>query len=368
MKKTLSLAGALVFLGVSLFAQSVIVQPYVTLDWDPVYYDPVSGVTAMNYRAFNLDKAGVKLTGDMDKVTVHIEIRGIPPGSNSYNRYDDKSIREGSSYTRPIYSAWGKYQFTKTGALLGGKFKPNFGPWLFDAGCFGIGWRQKIGDAHTLSGYILQPGVTINAYNPPAWSLTIPADRGIRALLLEEYYTPAFWVSGGVAYDYLGNGYNKVYVNASAAYTGIPNLTVIAEGALAVYVKEKGIMKDAAKRDQAENAGLGFGLYVAAEYFLEPVALGTSFKLVDPLAGAAQCMPGDGPNVMAVTAGQFSAATLGVYLRYLPVDSFYIRPQVNIKMANVLNGVTPTSNKGHKTGFDFQLTFHWEPTFIINRR
>ncbi|MHB9293502.1 hypothetical protein Holit_02627 [Hollandina sp. SP2] len=262
--------------------------------------------------------------------------------------------------------AWGKYQVTETGNIWAGKFKPNFGPILFDASHFGAGWQQKIPGGHTLGGYVFQPSLNINAFNPIGWwSLSIPEDQGIRFLVLEEYVSKTLMVFGGASYDYLGNEYSKLHFNVFAAYMGIPQLTLSAELAAAVYIKEDGVVKDTTKPTETDNAGLGLGAYLSAEYqVLDPLSLGANFKFYDPLVGAAQNMPGSGKNIYkSDLEGEVSTATVGLYGKYAPVRGFYIQPTVNIKFANAINGYTPED--GEKAGVDFTLTFRWEPSIRI---
>jgi hypothetical protein len=369
MRKTRLLFGVLVLLGASLYAQTITFQPYLTFDWDPVFYDPGTGDTSANYRSFNFDQAGLKVTGVLGKATAYAEVRGFPSGSNTYNVYDGSAANQITSFTKPIYYAWGKYQFTETGNIWAGKFKPSFGPILFDSSHFGIGWQQKIPGGHTLSGYVFQPSVNINVFNPMGWwALKIPEDRGIRFLVLEEYVSKTFMLFGGASYDYLGNEYSKLHFNVFAAYLGVPKLTLSAELAAAVYIKEDGVVKDAAKPAEADNAGLGLGAYLSAEYqLLDPLALGATFKLLDPLVGAAKNMPQAGKNVQAVLDGEISAATVGLYCKFAPARGFYIQPAINIKFANAINGYTPKNGAedGQKAGLDFTLTFRWEPSIRI---
>jgi hypothetical protein len=353
-----------------LAAQTITFQPYLTFDWDPVFYDPGTGDTSANYRSFNIDQTGLKVTGVLDKVSAYAEVRGFPSGSNNVNEFDGASAAQISSFTKPIYYAWGKYQFTETGNIWGGKFKPNFGPILFDTSHFGMGWQQKLSGGHTLSGFVLQPGTVINAYSPIGWlSLKIPGDRGIRFLVLEEYISRTFMLFGGISYDYLGDDYNKLHANGFVAYLGIPNLTLSAELALAVYIKEYAVVKDMSKPTETDNTGLGLGAYVAAEYkIIDPLSVGMSFKLVDPLVGAKQNMPQAGKDLTAVLDGEVSTATAGLYCKFAPARGFYIQPTLNIKFANAINGYTPKNSDGEdgqKAGVDFTLTFRWEPSIKL---
>jgi hypothetical protein len=225
-----------------------------------------------------------------------------------------------------------------------------------------------------VSGYVLQPGAAINAFNPITWwplaaAGGIPSDEGIRFLVLEEYVSQTLRVFGGASYDYLGNEYSKLHFDVFASYMGIPNLTLVAEGAMAVYLKEDGVIKDTGDPTKTENMGIGLGAYFSAEYLMiKPLSLGASLKLVDPLLGAKQNMPQNGKNIQAVLDGEISVATFGLYLKYAPVKGFYIQPQMNVKFANALNDYTPKNADGEdggKAGVDFQLTFRWEPSLKI---
>ncbi|MDR2397541.1 MAG: hypothetical protein LBD74_02125 [Spirochaetaceae bacterium] len=374
MKKRLLFFGVVAFLGrIGLGAQSITIQPYLSLNWDPVYYDSATGDTKENYRAFNLGQSGLKVTGLLGKVSAYAEVRGFPSSSTNYNEYDGSSLSHVSSWNKPIYYAWGKYQFTETGNIWGGKFKPNFGPLLFDSSHFGLGWQQQLPGGHTLSGFVLQPSVSISAYNPVTWislaeSGGIPSDEGIRFLVLEEYVSQTFIAAGGASYDYLGNDYNKLHFNVFTAFMGIPRLTLSAEGALAVYIKEGGVIKDQDKPTEADDVGLGLGVYVAAEYkVLDPLSLGCFFKLVDPLVGAGQHRPGDGKDLTTVVDGEISAAVVGLSVKWAPVKGFSIKPQMNVKFSNALNGVTPSNGTedGTRVGIDFQLCFRWEPSIKL---
>jgi hypothetical protein len=356
----------------AVFGQSITFQPYLTFDWDLVYYDPVTGLTAANARAFNFDQAGLKVTATVDKISAYAEVRGFPSGSNQYNEYDGTSAGQVSSYTKPIYYAWGKYQFTQNGNIWAGKFKPSFGPILFDSSHFGMGWQQKFAageGSHTLSGFVFQPGFVLNVYAPMDWmAKTIPAHEGIRLLLLDELFFKTFTLFGGAAYDYLGENYSKLYFNAFCAWTGVPKLTLSFEAALAVYLKENGIIKDTANPNDVDNAGIGFGLYAAAEYkIIAPVSVGVSLKLVDPLAGAKQNMPMNGKDRTAIAEGEFNTATLALFTKFAPVRDFYIQPQVQVKFANALNGVDPSDSDGNNVGLDFSLTFRWEPRVRLSQ-
>jgi hypothetical protein len=368
MKKKCFLFGVMVVLaGSGLFAQTVTFQPYLTLDWDAVFYDPGTGDTSANYRSFNFDQAGLKVTGVLGKVSAYAEVRGFPSGSTTYNDFDGLGPVQVNSFTKPIYYAWGKYQFTETGNIWGGKFKPTFGPILFDTSHFGAGWQQKLPGGHTLSGFVFQPSATINAYNPLSWfAHSIPADRGIRFLVLEEYMSRTLMITGGAAYDYLGDEYSKIHANVFGAFMGVPKLTLSAELALAVYLKEDGIIKDTTKPTETENAGIGLGAYISAEYkVLDPLALGASFRLVDPLLGAQTNMPGAGKNMQQIVEGEISTATVSLYATYTPARGFYIEPRMSIQFANALNDYTP--NDGKKAGIDFQLRFRWEPTIRLGQ-
>lgn len=374
MKKVCLFCGVMALLvHTGLFAQSITFQPYLTFNWDPIYYDPGTGDTNVNHRAFNFNQAGLKVTGVLDKVSAYAEVRGFPSGSTNYNEYDGVSPVQKGSFEKAIYYAWGKYQVTETGNIWGGKIKPNFGPMLFDTSHFGIGWQQKIPGGHTVSGYVLQPSGSINAYSPIWWLVLaqlgiIPPDEGIRFLVLEEYMSRTFMVSGGASYDYLGNDYSKLHFNVFAGYMGIPKLTLSGELALAVYLKENGIVKDIYKLTNTDDVGLGLGAYLGAEYkILDPLSLGMTFKLVDPLVGAEQNMPQSGKNPAAILNGEINTATLGLYCKWAPARGFYIQPQMNVKFANVLNDYTPKNggDDGQKAGIDLQLTFRWEPSIKL---
>ncbi|MHB9293503.1 hypothetical protein Holit_02628 [Hollandina sp. SP2] len=102
MKKTWLLFGVLVLVSSSLCAQTITIQPYLTLDWDAVFYDPGTGDTSANYRPFNFDQAGLKITGVLGKVTAYAEVRGFPSGSTTYNVYDGYAASQEGSYTKPI--------------------------------------------------------------------------------------------------------------------------------------------------------------------------------------------------------------------------------------------------------------------------
>jgi hypothetical protein len=362
-------------LGTALYGQSLTVQPYLSFDWDPIFYDPGTGKTSgFEYRAFNIEQAGFKITGKLDKATVYVETRGIP--GNVYNSYDGASKNQESSFTKPVYYAWGKYQLTETGNIWAGKFKPLFGPVLIDSSQFGAGWQQKIGaSGHTVSGFILQPAANLNSYYPTSWLDNTPKpksiaveDGGIRILALEEYFAPSgkFMFAGGIAYDYLPfssdkNDASRITIDATAAFMGIEKLTLSGEVLLAMYMQKDGFSTIGGGSD---DSGFGFGFNLAAEYKVaNPLAFGAGFKLADPFVGAKVSAPGDGTK--ATIDGSIATATASVYAKYAPAKGFYIQPQVDIKMANALNG--NSYSDGKPVGVAFQLRFRWEPSITLEK-
>jgi hypothetical protein len=68
----------LVIAGSSLFAQTIMFQPYLIFDWDPVFYDSGTGDTSANYWSFNINHTGLKVTGVLGKAGAHAEVRGVP--------------------------------------------------------------------------------------------------------------------------------------------------------------------------------------------------------------------------------------------------------------------------------------------------
>jgi hypothetical protein len=359
------------------FAQdrSITLQPYLSFDWDPLQFSLTKGDHYGNYRAFNFDQTGIKITGRLDKITAYVEVRGFPSGSGTgaptntgyvegYNAYDTNAMRQFTSFEKPVYYAWGKYQFTETGNIWAGKFKPMFGPNLFDWSHFGAGWQQKIAGAHTVSGFILNPRDIDGYFMAPAGGPSKPEkdNEGIRLLVMDEFMSENLMLTGGILWDCLPQeakeDANRLYFNVFAAYRGIENLTLSGEAAVVLTLQKDGIVKDSAKRTETDDAGVGFGIFVAADYrIFDPLSVGVSFKLVDPLAGAEQNMNG--------TAGEFTYADLGISVTYTPARGFYINPGFTLKLENALNDYEPPDD-GSKVGVDFQLRFRWEPSLRLN--
>jgi hypothetical protein len=347
---------------------SITFQPYLSFDWDPLQFDLVNADHHSSLRAFNFDQSGIKITGRLDKITAYVEVRGFPSGSNEYNPADSAARNNVNSYTKPVYYAWGKYQFTETGNLWAGKFKPLYGPNLFDTSFFGAGWQQKVAGAHTVSGFILQPGFNPGYMyrNSISGGANTPEDstKGIKLLIMEEFMSENLMLTGGILWDYLPQetteDANRLYFNVFAAYRGIENLTLTGEAALALYLQKDGIFKDFVSNQllgEASDTGIGFGIFVAADYkIIEPLSAGISFKLGDPLVGAERNING--------TTGQFQYADLGISATYTPARGFFITPGFTLKLENALNDYEPPD--GNKVGVDFQLRFRWEPSLRVN--
>ena len=387
MKKRFLLTSVCVLLlGAAAFGQnnSITFQPYLSFDWDPLFFDPVIGDHYGNYRAFNFDQAGLKVTGKLDKVTAYIEVRGFPSGTrDSYNKYDGGTPLMNAGWEKPVYYAWGKYQFTETGNIWAGNFKPAFGPILFDWSHIGIGWQQKIAGAHTVSAFLLQPRDAngyFNAQSPMSAGSSKPEqdNEGVRLLLLEEFMSQTMMLSGGVLFDHLPQDAKedatKVYLNVFAAYWGIPNLTLSGEFGVAIYSQKDGIKKDT----KPEDSGAGLGVYIAGEYkIIDTLSAGISFKFIDPLMGAKKVNLGAGQVIDAATYqgtyfqsvdGEVSTAALGIYAKYAPARGFYIQPGVSINLANALNDYQPVKHNGDdgsKVGASFNVLFRWEPSLNI---
>ena len=382
MKKGILFASVFaLLLGAAAFGQnnSITFQPYLSFDWDPLFFDPVIGDHYGNYRAFNFDQAGLKITGRLDKVAAYVEVRGFPSGTrDGYNKYDGATPLMNAGWEKPVYYAWGKYQFTETGNLWAGKFKPAFGPILFDWSHIGAGWQQKIAGVNTISAFLLMPRDANGYFNAGGISSKPEKDNeGVRLLALEEYMSKTMMLSGGVLFDYLPQeakeDASKVYVNIFAAHWGIPNLTLSGELAMVLYSQKNGITKDT----KPEDSGLGLGAYIAAEYkIIAPLSAGISFKLIDPLLGAKKVNLGQGQVTNAASYqgtffqnvdGEISTANLSVYAKFAPGRGFYIQPGVAINLANAFNDYQPKngSDDGSKVGVSFNVLFRWEPSLNI---
>ena len=362
-------------------AQSLRIQPYLTLDYDPVYFDPYAGAASVNLRAFNFNQAGIKFTGTAGAVTAYIEARGYPgyssagsgvydPGASPFYNHADPEPKWFSP--SPVYYAWAKWQATATGNLWAGKFKPFFGPALFDQSHYGIGWQQKAA------------GMTLNlfALQPRRWDSNLfavqgmPAEpknywEGLRVLAsVERFQAAGVSLAGGALFDWLPNGEKDAYRLTGSVYVsfeGVENLTLTGEAAVILNVYEGGL---AVRRGEAaRDAAVGLGLYVNAEYRLpRSFAVGCNFTLKDACLGADTNRSYDGLSgyngfVFQPTTGEINTATAGFYGKYAPAKHFYIQPQLNIKFANALNGYNPSG--GERAGVDIQLRFRWEPTFTI---
>ncbi|MDR2490857.1 MAG: hypothetical protein LBD20_05590 [Spirochaetaceae bacterium] len=364
-------------------AQTLQVQPYITLDYDPVYFDPYAGETSLNGRALNFNQAGIKFTGTMGPVTAFIEARGYPgysaagggnyePGSTPFYNHADPEPKWFSP--SPVYYAWAKWQATETGNLWAGKFKPFFGPALFDQSHYGLGWQQKIA------------GVTVNLFvmQPRRWDSNLfavsgmPAEpknywEGLRILAsAERFKYGGLTIAGGALFDWLPAGEKDAYRltgDVYVGYTGIKNLTLTGEAALIVNIYKEGIKIKST--ESPKDAAVGLGVYLNAEYkLLPPLAFGLTFDLRDACLGSDTNAPYDGLSsyngfVAKTVDGEINKATIGIYGKYTPHKSFYIQPQVNIKFANALNGYTPPDGK--QAGVDFQIRFRLEPSFVIKQ-
>ncbi|GMO42936.1 MAG: hypothetical protein Pg6C_04590 [Treponemataceae bacterium] len=384
------------------FAQEngVTIQPYLSFDWDPLFFDPVIGEYYGNYRAFNFDQAGLKITGNLGKITAYVEVAGFPSGSQNYNKYDGLT-ENNRNYNAPVYYAWGKYQFTETGNIWAGKFKPMFGPALFDWGHFGAGWQQRIA-AHTVSGFLLLPGDLPGQFRTAFVNPMISQEvmlhgpiapdsdnKGLRLMVMDELMTRTFLLTGGALFDYLPQSADdvadasKMYFDVFVTHWGISRLTLTGELAAVVYLQKDGIIKDPDKFSETADAGFGFGIFAQAEYHvIEPLALGVEIKLTDPLVGAARVSLNDGergdpPNpannfrmnsFYKDVEGQFGIAYAQVYAKYSPFAGFFIQPGFKLKMANALNDYQPKNaagDDGSRVGVDFQLRIRWEPSMRL---
>ena len=392
MKKGILFASVFaLLLGAAAFGQnnSITFQPYLSFDWDPLHYDPVIGDHYGNYRAFNFEQAGIKVTGNLDKITAYVEVRGFPQGSRDvYNKYDGLTPAYSADWEKPVFWAWGKYQFTETGNIWAGKFTPAFGPVIFDWEQFGIGWQQKIAGAHTVSAFLLQPNGSPAKLNPTPFggaqgvpTLTPENDNeGLRFLLLEEFMSPTMMITGGVLFDYLPQDTTenavKVYFDVFAAYWGIPNLTLSGEFGVAIYSQKGGIIKDTTP----EDSGLGLAALIGAEYkIIDPLIAGLYFAVFDPLLGAKKVHLLDGEsaylvpnqtagNITQAVDGEISITNLGAYVKFSPGAGFSIQPGVVINLANALNNtqpVRPNGNDGSKVGVNVEIRFRWEPSFRV---
>lgn len=390
MKKHFLLASiCALLLGAAAFGQnSVTIQPYLSFDWDPLYFDPVIGDHYGNYRALNFDRAGLRLTGNLDKITAFIEARGFPIGSRDfYNKYDGGTPMLTLNWEKPLYLAWGKYQLTETGNVWAGKFLPIFGPKLFDWEHFGIGWQQRIAGAHTVSAFLLEPDGANGRFMPPGVTANRPeADNvGMRILVMEEYMSQTMALTGGVLYEYLpqdtAEDASKVYFNIFASHWGIPNLTINGELGMVIYAQKNGIIKDTSP----EDSGVGLGAFIGAEYRIYgPFSAGLFFVLFDPLLGAKKVnlMAGDitptlppgtpgreySGNFFQFVDGEVAMASIGAYANFSPGGGFSIQPGVTINLANALNNTQPVKHNGDdgsKAGVSFELRFCWEPSFRL---
>jgi hypothetical protein len=359
-----------------LYPQTLKVQPYLSFDWDPLAYDTQSGDSSdFEYRAFNFDQTGIKFTFTMDNMSVFLESRGFPSGANTYNTYDGYSEDQVDSYEKIVYYAWAKYQFTPSGAIWVGKFKPAFGPMLIDSSHFGAGWQQKAG-SHTVSAFVFQPGANLKRFIPKGsgWAYPGPADtKGIRFLLMDEYMSQTMYATFGAAYTVFTpavntNNVTQLHFDAFVSYSGLPKWTFTGEGAVAVYMQEDGIYKDSERADDPSDAGVGFALFASAEYKLaDPIALGLSFELDDVLVGAKKNTPANGKRVGAydygIADGEINLAELGLYTSITPGKGFSIQPKVSVELANLFNG---NDHEGSMVGCNFQLRVRWEPSITLS--
>jgi hypothetical protein len=395
MERKKTRAGRMRALCVTLFAaavctqaagQTVRIEPYLTLDYDPVYFDPYAGKASVNARAFNFNQAGIKFTGAMGAVTAFIEARGYPgysaagggnydPGSTPFYNHADPEPKWFSP--SPVYYAWAKWQATETGNLWAGKFKPFFGPALFDQSHYGLGWQQGLGQEGTrgvkLSVFLMQPRRWDSNLFAVAGMPAEPKEywEGLRVLAsAERFQRGGLSFAGGALFDWLPNGEKDAYRLTSSVYIsygGVENLTLSGEGAVIVNLYKDGITIKSG--GTAQDAAVGLGLYLNAEYRLpRSFAAGLNFTLKDAAIGADTNAPYDGLSsyqgfIAKRVEGEINTATLGIYGKYAPAKGFYIQPQLNIKFANALNGRTPPD--GARTGFDVQLRFRWEPSFTI---
>jgi hypothetical protein len=383
-KRFLLVSVCVLLLSVAAFGQSITFQPYLSFDWDPLHYDPVIGDQYGNYRAFNFEQAGLKVTGNLDKVTAYVEVRGFPKWSrDGYNKYDGLTPAYSAEWEKPVFWAWGKYQFTETGNIWAGKFKPLFGPYLFDWEQFGIGWQQKIAGAHTVSAFLLQPNGPTGNINPYLRvPTTVPENdnEGVRILITEEWMTPVMMLVGGVLYDYLpqdaAEDASKVYLNVFATYWGIPNLSLTGEIGVAIYSQKDGIIKDT----DPEDSGFGIAALIGAEYkIIDPVIAGLYFAFFDPLVGAktVHLLNGESAGIVGnQTSGTFyqwaegevSIANLGLYVKFSPGAGFFIQPGIVVNLANALNNaqpLKPNGDDGAKVGANIEIRFRWEPSFTL---
>ena len=386
MKKFLLTSVCILLLGAAVFGQnSITFQPHLSFDWDPLHYDPVIGDQYGNYRAFNFEQAGLKVTGNFDKLTAYVEVRGFPAGSREvYNKYDGLTPSYSYFWSNPVFWAWGKYQFTETGNIWAGKFKTLFGPYLMDWELFGIGWQQKFaGGAHTVSAFLLQPDGPTGNINPYMRVPTLTPENdneGLRFLLMDEFLSPTMMITGGVLFDYLpqdtAEDAVKVYFDVFATYWGIPKLSLTGEVALVAYSQKGGITKDTTP----EDSGLGLAALIGAEYkIIDPVIAGIYFAVFDPLLGAKTVHLMSGESVYIVenqttgtynqwVEGEISIANLGLYVKFSPGAGFFIQPGVVINLANALNNTQPLKSNGDdgsKVGANIEIRFRWEPSFSI---
>ncbi|MDR3311957.1 MAG: hypothetical protein LBS64_02350 [Spirochaetaceae bacterium] len=361
-------------------AQTLRFQPYLSLDWDPAAYDTAGGRSSdFEYRALNIDQAGLKITFTADKISLYFENRGFPSGAKNYNTYDGYSVDQAASYEKIVYYAWGKYQFTPSGTLWAGKLKPAFGPILIDSSHFGVGWLERAG-AHTIGAFVFQPGANLKRFIPKGsgWASPGPSDdTGIRFLLMDEYRSPHLYATFGGAYTLFEptqnatapwvntNKVTQLHFDAFVSYSGLPKWIFTGEGAVAVYVQEDGIATGSGNH---HDSGVGFALFASAEYQADKrLSLGASFELDDVLVGAAENTPANGERRAAydygTAKGQINLAELALYAAIAPGKGFSVQPRLGIQLANAFNNNDPP--EGGKVGCTVQLRFRWEPTFDV---
>jgi len=349
-------------------------QPYLQLYWKPVLGDPAIGETHTNYRALQFNQAGIKVTGTFEKASLYWEARGVPSGG-VYDPYDtDQGMIKGWA-NNAAYYAWGKYQFTSTGNLWIGKFKPTFGPVLIDASVMGAGWQQKLG-ALGLNIYAVQPSYGYGAsYQVVNAGLLAQAkekadvDEGVAGIITLDYGAKTFNASGGLSFHYISEYASSFLFDAMAMFRGVPKLTIMGDllvtlaSATVSETDTTATTSESAIKVDKDKSSLGLGVYISAEYAVTPVINpGISFLLATPDLEGESVSLQTAEGAYAPIKGKFTAANIGVYCKIQPQRSFYFQPGLTIKAGNALND---SRDGKDSVTYDFTLTFRWEPSFNV---
>lgn len=342
MKKIFAVFIGTAFFVSGLFAQQdskieLQIQPYLELYYMPFAGDPLRG-TVPDYRAFSFEQSGIKVTGTTDRLQVYWEARGVP---DTYVNSGDVRSSGRVIPSNAAYYGWGKYFFTDTGNIWGGRFKPFFGPNLIDQGVTGMGWQQKLSEEKTLGVYLLKP-VNIRG-KAGLWTNSGAVDdgEGFAALATLDFAGEHSLFNLGLYYAILRKNINhEILGEIFASYWGIENLTLTGEIVMAVNKYEDFITAG------YRNA-VGFGCYGLAEYQAVDT-LGILFSIRY--------------NAADLTAEKIYSADSNIALgvKYSPGKSFYIQPMFYLQAENLLNG-----RNENKLIYDFKITFRWEPGYNI---